>query len=73
MKKEYEETKQSYMCPCCGSNMEVRNGQYGKFLGCKRFRKDGCPGTRGIPKVNGVSLSECAVDAALDYYLTKAK
>lgn len=33
-------------CPNCGSNMYKKIGEYGQFLGCEMFSKNGCTGTR---------------------------
>lgn len=37
VKEEVQET--DIVCPKCGHNMVIRNGKYGKFLGCSNFPK----------------------------------
>ncbi len=34
----------SEKCPLCGSTMYIREGKYGKFLGCSKYPN--CKGTR---------------------------
>ena len=41
-KKKIELKAKEHICPRCGNEMEVRNGIYGKFYGCKGFRKSNC-------------------------------
>lgn len=41
-----EEHLSSERCPLCGSHMYVREGRYGKFLGCSNYPD--CKGTRKI-------------------------
>ena len=36
----------SEYCPVCGSEMQLREGKYGTFWGCKRYPK--CSGTKHI-------------------------
>ena len=36
-------------CPECGSAMAIREGKFGKFLGCLRFR-EGCRGSKNLPR-----------------------
>lgn len=36
----------SESCPFCGSTMYIREGKYGKFLGCSHFPD--CKGTKKI-------------------------
>lgn len=43
------------VCPVCGSEMKVRHGKYGTFLGCTRYPE--CKGLINIPK-KGESVME---------------
>lgn len=43
-------------CPKCGSEMKVRHGRYGAFLGCLRYPE--CKGIVNIPKKGEVALSQ---------------
>ena len=39
------------VCPCCGGMLIVKNGEYGYFLGCNFYRRDGlgCNYTENLP------------------------
>lgn len=43
-------------CPKCESDMKVRHGRYGTFLGCTRYPE--CKGIVNIPKKGEVALSQ---------------
>lgn len=43
-------------CPVCASEMKVRHGRYGAFLGCTRYPE--CKGIINIPKKGEVPLSQ---------------
>lgn len=43
---EKEEKRSDKKCPLCGGTMYIREGKYGKFLGCEDYPK--CKGTRKI-------------------------
>jgi DNA topoisomerase I len=43
-------------CPVCGSEMKVRHGRYGAFLGCKRYPE--CKGIVNIPKKGEVAIPQ---------------
>lgn len=46
--KETKEKIQNGICPKCGSQLVVRNGKYGKFIGCSKYPK--CKYTNKIEK-----------------------
>ncbi|WP_068467713.1 type I DNA topoisomerase [Candidatus Protochlamydia phocaeensis] len=43
-------------CPICGSEMKIRHGRYGAFLGCSRYPD--CKGIVNIPKKGEVALPQ---------------
>lgn len=43
-------------CPLCHSDMKVRHGRYGAFLGCTRYPE--CKGIINIPKKGEVSIDQ---------------
>lgn len=44
------------LCPICGSEMKVRHGRYGAFLGCTRYPE--CKGIVNIPKKGEVAVPQ---------------
>lgn len=44
------------LCPVCGSEMKVRHGRYGAFLGCTRYPE--CKGIINIPKKGEQAISQ---------------
>lgn len=51
-----EDFKWDQPCPKCGSEMKVRHGRYGAFLGCLRYPE--CKGIVNIPKKGEEILSQ---------------
>lgn len=47
-----EMQKEKYTCPKCGGRLIKKNGQYGDFLGCSNYYKDGCNYTKKINNSN---------------------
>lgn len=43
-------------CPVCGSEMKVRHGRYGAFLGCTRYPE--CKGIINIPKKGETAVAQ---------------
>lgn len=43
-------------CPICGSEMKVRHGRYGAFLGCTRYPE--CKGIINIPKKGEIAIPQ---------------
>lgn len=43
-------------CPICGSEMKVRHGRYGAFLGCTRYPE--CKGIVNIPKKGEIAIPQ---------------
>jgi DNA topoisomerase-1 len=48
-RKKLPKIEVSETCPECGAAMEVRMGRKGPFLGCTKFAKTKCKGTREAP------------------------
>ena len=44
--RESKIAKESYKCPRCGGQLQIKNGRYGKFIGCKNYPY--CQYTRNI-------------------------
>lgn len=56
-KEEYAENfNWEQPCPICGSEMKIRHGKYGTFLGCTRYPD--CKGIINIPKKGEQALSQ---------------
>ncbi len=48
------------ICPKCGSELVIRSGKNGKFIGCKGFASCGCKNTYkvdGFRAINDMSIS----------------
>lgn len=48
IEKWKKEHASSEKCPLCGNAMYIREGKYGKFLGCSKYPN--CKGTKKIQK-----------------------
>jgi DNA helicase-2/ATP-dependent DNA helicase PcrA len=46
-------------CPKCNAAMTIRDGRFGKFYGCTRYRQ-GCRGTKNIPAPKREAVSNAA-------------
>ena len=39
---------ETYVCPACGGRLRIREGQYGRFLGCENYKEKNCRFTSAI-------------------------
>ena len=50
LKERYQEQleKERFTCPLCGGRLLVKEGKFGRFLGCSNFKTTGCKYTKNI-------------------------
>lgn len=50
LKERYQEEleKEHFTCPLCGGRLLVKEGKFGRFLGCSNFKTTGCRYTKNI-------------------------
>ena len=46
--KPIVKTQNNYTCPLCGGQLQLKNGRYGKFIGCKNYPN--CKYTKSLKK-----------------------
>ena len=68
-KEEVQET--DIICPKCGNKMVVRNGKYGKFLGCSNFPK--CRNIMPMPEEEKKKSAGICPDCGKEVFARKSK
>lgn len=58
-------------CPKCGSNLAIKHGRNGKFIGCTNFPK--CDFTKSIVKTTGVACPKCKTGEIIEKVSKKGK
>ncbi len=58
-------------CPKCGSNLAIKHGRNGKFIGCTNFPK--CDFTKSIVKTTGVACPKCNTGEIIEKVSKKGK
>ena len=60
-------------CPKCGAPMEVRQGRFGPFYGCTKFRETGCKGIVNAPSATLCACPECGKGNIIEKHSRKDK